>query len=56
VNTFQDPLQFVYYPGIGVEYAIIYLLQKAHSHLDKASSTVGIVFFDFSGTFDTMSL
>ena len=27
VNCFQDPLQFAYHPGVGVEDAIIYLLQ-----------------------------
>ena len=34
--------------------AIIYLLQRAHSHLDKAGSTVRIVFFDFSSAFNTI--
>lgn len=30
--------------SVGVENAILYLLHWAHSHLDKGSDTVGIVF------------
>jgi len=30
VFTFQDPLQFVYSLGVGVEYTIMYLLSKQH--------------------------
>ena len=44
VKTFQDPLQFAYCPGVGAEDSIINLLQRAHSHLDKAGSTVRIKF------------
>ncbi|KAI5095207.1 hypothetical protein C0J45_15282 [Silurus meridionalis] len=35
-----DPLQFAYQPGIGVEDAVIFLLNQATSHLEKAGSTV----------------
>jgi len=52
VNTFQDPLQFAYHPGVGVEDAIICLLRWAHCHLDKADSTERIMFFDFSSAFN----
>jgi len=38
----------------GVEDAILYLLHKAHSHLDKGSGAVRIMFFDFSSTFNTI--
>ena len=48
VNTFQDPPN---HPGAGVKDAIIYLLQRAHSHLVNADSTVRIMFFDFSSFF-----
>ena len=48
VDNLLDPLQFTYHPGVGVKDAITYLLQLAHSHLDKAGSTVKIEFFDFS--------
>lgn len=45
VTTSLDPLQFAYRSEVGVEDAIIYLLQQAHSHLDKAGSIVRIMFF-----------
>jgi len=51
VNTFQDPLQFAYHLGVGVENTIIYLLQGARSYQNKAGSTVRIMFFDFSSAF-----
>ncbi|KAI3363551.1 hypothetical protein L3Q82_012149 [Scortum barcoo] len=35
VQHAQDRLQFAYQPGVGVEDAILYLLHRAHSHLDK---------------------
>ncbi|KAI3361247.1 hypothetical protein L3Q82_012919, partial [Scortum barcoo] len=41
VQHAQDRLQFAYQPGVGVEDAILYLLHRAHSHLDKGSGTVG---------------
>jgi len=47
VYTFQDPLQFAYNPGVGVKDVILYLLQRAHSQLDKAGSIVKILFFWF---------
>ncbi|KAI3374498.1 hypothetical protein L3Q82_006315 [Scortum barcoo] len=50
----QDRLQFAYQPGVGVEDAILYLLHRAHSHLDKGSGTVRILFLDFSSAFNTI--
>ena len=47
VTSYLDPLQFAYCPRVGVEDAIIYLLHRAHSHLDKSGSTVRIMFFLF---------
>ncbi|KAI3365423.1 hypothetical protein L3Q82_010502 [Scortum barcoo] len=41
-------------PGVGVEDAILYLLHRAHSHLDKGSGTVRILFLDFSSAFNTI--
>ncbi|KAF7645166.1 hypothetical protein LDENG_00208950 [Lucifuga dentata] len=38
----------------GVKDAIIYLLHRAHSHLDQGSGAVRIIFFDFSSTFNTI--
>ncbi|KAI3358230.1 hypothetical protein L3Q82_003232 [Scortum barcoo] len=54
VQHAQDRLQFAYQPGVGVEDAIIYLLHRAHSHLDKGSGTVRILFLDFSSAFNTI--
>uniref|UniRef100_A0A8C6KTV4 Reverse transcriptase domain-containing protein n=1 Tax=Nothobranchius furzeri TaxID=105023 RepID=A0A8C6KTV4_NOTFU len=53
-GTYQDPLQFAYRHGGGVEDAIIQLLQPTHCHLDKAGSTVRVMFFDFSSAFNTI--
>ena len=50
----QDPLQFVYQAAVGVEDAILYLLHRAHSHLDLGSGTVRILFLDFSSAFNTI--
>jgi len=44
MNTIQDTLQFAYHPWVDVEDAIIYLLQRILSHLDKAGSMVRIMF------------
>ena len=54
VKSSLDPLQFAYQPHLGVDDAIIYLLQRAHSHLDQAGRTVRITFFDFSSAFNTI--
>ncbi|KAI3376636.1 hypothetical protein L3Q82_017070, partial [Scortum barcoo] len=54
VQHTQDRLQFAYQPGVGVEDAILYLLHRAHSHLDKGSGTVRILFLDFSSAFNTI--
>lgn len=47
VNTFLDPLQTAYQDHIGVDDAVIYLLDRVYSHLDMAGSAVRIMFFDF---------
>ncbi|KAI4894837.1 hypothetical protein NFI96_004578 [Prochilodus magdalenae] len=54
VRPSMDPLQFAYQPGVGVDDAVIYLLHKALSHLEKPGSTVRITFFDFSSAFNTI--
>lgn len=54
VSSSMDPLQFAYQPGISVDDAIIYLLHTSLSHLEKAGSTVRIMFFDFSSAFNTI--
>ncbi|TWW54158.1 hypothetical protein D4764_0186390 [Takifugu flavidus] len=54
VSSFMDPLQFTYQPSIGVDDAIIYLLHTSLTHLEKAGSTVRIMFFDFSSASNTI--
>ncbi|XP_072543920.1 uncharacterized protein [Salminus brasiliensis] len=54
VSPFLDPLQFAYQQQVGVDDAIIYLLQKVHAHLDHNNSSVRITFFDFSSAFNTI--
>ncbi|XP_078802203.1 uncharacterized protein LOC144991899 [Oryzias latipes] len=54
VSPFQDPLQFAYQPKVGVEDALLYLLQRAYSSLEKPNTTVRIMFFDFSSAFNTI--
>uniref|UniRef100_A0A8C8DHE5 Reverse transcriptase domain-containing protein n=1 Tax=Oryzias sinensis TaxID=183150 RepID=A0A8C8DHE5_9TELE len=54
VKPSLDPLQFAYQPCLGVEDAVIYLLQSAHSHLDGGGGTVRVTFFDFSSAFNTI--
>ncbi|MBN3314359.1 RTJK polymerase, partial [Atractosteus spatula] len=38
VSSSLDTLQFAYQPNVGVKDAIIYMLQRAYSHLDKAGN------------------
>jgi hypothetical protein len=54
VCSSMDPLQFAYQRNIGVDDTIIYLLQRAYSHLDNAGCTVRVMFFDFSSAFNTI--
>lgn len=54
VSSFPNLLQFTYQALVGMDDAVIYLLQKAHSYLDYDNTTVRITFFDFSSTFNTI--
>ncbi|KAI4883193.1 hypothetical protein NFI96_007250, partial [Prochilodus magdalenae] len=54
VHPAEDPLQFAYREKVGVEDAILYLLHRAHSHLDKGGYAVRVMFFDFSSAFNTI--
>ncbi|KAI3352035.1 hypothetical protein L3Q82_020850 [Scortum barcoo] len=49
-----ERVPFAYQPGIGVDDAVIYLLQRSLSHLEDAGNTVRITFFDFSSAFNTI--
>ena len=54
VLALLDPLQSAYKLHLGVDDAVIYLLQRAHWHLDGGGSTVRITFFDFSSAFNSI--
>ena len=54
VGPFVDLLQFAYQPGIGVDDAITFLLDRSLSHLEKLGSSVRIMFSDFSSAFNTI--
>ncbi|KAL7870356.1 hypothetical protein SRHO_G00078530 [Serrasalmus rhombeus] len=54
IQPFLEPLQFAYQPRLGVEDAIIYLLNQVYAYLDKPASTVRIMFFDFSSALNTI--
>ncbi|KAI4894256.1 hypothetical protein NFI96_002102 [Prochilodus magdalenae] len=54
VHNAEDPLQFAYREKVGVEDAILYLLHRTHSHLDKGGGAVRVMFFDFSSAFNTI--
>ncbi|KAL2098435.1 hypothetical protein ACEWY4_007642 [Coilia grayii] len=47
-------LKPAYQENVGVEDAILYLLHRVHSYLDKGGSAVRIMFFDFSSAFNTI--
>lgn len=53
VKPSLDPLQFAYQAKIVVEDAIIYLLHRAYSHLDKLETSLGIL-FNFSSALKTI--
>ncbi len=48
-----DPLQFAYQEKVGVEDAIVYMLHRSLSHLDRGSGAVRITFLDFSSASNT---
>lgn len=54
VGRMMDPLQFAYLSHVGVEDAIIFLLHRAYSHLEKAGSKVRSMFFDFLSAFNSI--
>ena len=50
----QDPLQFAYRTQVAVKDAVLHLQHRAHSHLDKGSGTVRIMFLDFTSAYNTI--
>ena len=54
VKDYIDPLQFAYRRNRCIDDAISYVLENIYSHLEKAGSSVRLMFFDFSGAFNTI--
>ena len=54
VSSSMDQLQFAYQPGIGVDDAVLFLMNRALSHLEKPENSVRIMFFDFSSAVNTI--
>ena len=54
VANCQDPLQFAYRARVGVDDALVYMMNSVYSHLEKSGSYVRIMFFDFSSAFNTI--
>jgi len=54
VSAFQDPLQFAYRKGVGVDDALLFMLHNIYSHLETTASSVRIMFFDFSSAFNAI--
>lgn len=49
-----NPLPFAYQPNISVEETLIYVLHRAHAHLDNAGATVRTIILDFTSAFNTI--
>ena len=56
VVSFLDPLQFAYHPQIGADDAVIYLMQRLHSHSDQSTTSLRITLFDLPRAFNTIHL
>ena len=54
IATFEDNLQFAYKEKRGVEDAIITLVHKLVTHLDKSNTYARLLFVDFSSAFNTI--
>lgn len=54
IGELRISLQLAYQPHVGVDDAIIYGLQRAHSSMDRSNSMVRIMFFNFSSAYKTI--
>ena len=51
VKDYIDPLQFAYRRNRSTDDAILYVLENIYSYIEKAGSSVRLMFFDFSSAF-----
>ena len=54
VNSSLDSLQFAYKKSVGVEDAVLTLIDSLTSHLEKRNTYCRIMYLDFSSAFNTM--
>ena len=52
VKDYVDPLQFAYRKNRSVDDALLHVLHSIYSHLENASSSIRIMFYDFSSAFN----
>lgn len=52
MSNYMDPLQFVYQSNMGVDDALIYMLERTYAHLETPDASVRFTFFDFSSDFN----
>ena len=50
----MDPFQFAYQKNRSVDDAILHVLNNIYSHLDKPSTSIHLMFYDFSSAFNTI--
>lgn len=55
LDAANDPLQFAYKPGTGLNHSVILFLHQALTHPEKNGSTVRVTFFDLSSALNTIS-
>ena len=53
-RVYQDPLQFAYRSGRGVDDALTYLLHIIIKHLEQVKSYIRALYIDFSSAFSTI--
>ena len=54
VKDFMDPYQFAYRDRRSVDDAVLFVLNKIYSHLEKPGTYIRLMFFDFSSAFNTI--
>ena len=54
VHNFEDPMQFAYQEGKGVEDAQLTFTNNIYKHLETPGANVRILFVDFSSAFNTI--
>uniref|UniRef100_UPI003AF4FC09 hypothetical protein n=1 Tax=Thiolapillus sp. TaxID=2017437 RepID=UPI003AF4FC09 len=56
VKDYIDLLQFAYRRNRSTNDVVLYVLENIYSHLEKAGSSIRLMFFDFSSAINTTTL